>query len=833
MVKDRYLPSWTWKAVLVAGVLLFCVIYYSLLTGRKVFTHDAIIWYGHFHYFVNNILQGQFPYWDPYIIGGSFFYPNMSAYGLLDPLVFAGILIAKIFPVEILTIYIYFRIFRLLILAGGAFFLFYRITGSRMAAALGAVILFTALPFAYFAQNGLLDGIYLMPFAMYFLLGFFDARTPYQKLRQAAYCAVMTGIMMNIHIPTFYLFNLGAFTLVLLLMKREYITETFTFLKKGTHSLLVLLLFVLVVLMAAPPLMVASRDASGSGELFPMLRIVQSNNGFKVMPATDILDGSLSDKFVSHGRAIFSSKTDLVRFLYPEMGRIGHPDILEISDARLYIGILPFLLSLLGILFFRSRIKSVVAVLLPLMFINGFSFPFTVAPDTGFVQKFFNFFFPPYWARSSLFNPLQELFNMLIPPLRMNDVRMVLSSFFLLYVCILMVMGFAVIFDREALQRLVVDKRKQVIALCAALIVLKVTFVYYLEHTIFVSLYDLFLLLQVGAFAITIFFAGRGISMTAKTHWHIFCYTFVACVLLDMGIYNVLYRDWPLQDSTQLRNTITEITRYNHARKDFQLFRKPYVFLPVNHPLAAQESIAQEKGAFTYGNNHAFFTTRRYYDLLTHVPLENQFFLLGIISPIVQFYPSAQVVRWNDKKALLNYYSTQSDVASHLFVEEPHKRDATVEFSGDFTQHADAWWLRPDNVLAVYDQFLNRNRNVIERIQNNPSAFINTPDASIQITSFSPNDVVVEVDNIAKGYLYYNDGWSKYWRVFDNGREVPLVIANYNAKAVVLEPGRHEVRFLFDPVHYRLGLMAYFFGLSAATGLCIYFSYRARQEKTG
>ncbi|MGE5620121.1 MAG: YfhO family protein [Sphingomonadaceae bacterium] len=78
------------------------------------------------------------------------------------------------------------------------------------------------------------------------------------------------------------------------------------------------------------------------------------------------------------------------------------------------------------------------------------------------------------------------------------------------------------------------------------------------------------------------------------------------------------------------------------------------------------------------------------------------------------------------------------------------------------------------------------------------------------------NEVVVKASLEQPGFLVLSDSYYPGWKVYVDGREDRLLRANYLLRAVHLEPGDHEVRFVYDPLSFKLGLMLSAVGLPAA-----------------
>ena len=55
------------------------------------------------------------------------------------------------------------------------------------------------------------------------------------------------------------------------------------------------------------------------------------------------------------------------------------------------------------------------------------------------------------------------------------------------------------------------------------------------------------------------------------------------------------------------------------------------------------------------------------------------------------------------------------------------------------------------------------------------------------------------------GYLVIDDGWFPDWTATVDGRQTPVLRADYLLRAVHLPPGRHLVRLVYAPLMYLLG----------------------------
>ncbi|MDA8433451.1 MAG: hypothetical protein M0Z60_10890, partial [Nitrospiraceae bacterium] len=624
-----------------------------------------------------------------------------------------------------------------------------------------------------------------------------------RKCLYLACLTVISGISMNIYIPAFYLFNLTAFILVLFLLRIASFKEFTSSFRDRRCRINIAASILLVAMMAAPPLMIMSRDASG-GELFPILRIAQKNDGnLKKIVASETGGSSLSAGFYGE-KGVFDSYGNIVNLLYPEMWNIpffAKNDLM--AEINQYIGLIPLIFCILGLLYVKSRYRWLSVVMLALITVNMFSFE-------GMSGH-------PY-------NALQKIFNFVFPPLKMLDVRETLTAFSLFYLCMLLSMGLTLMFDTGQLGGTIKEKYLQVLAAGGVIIFLKAGITWFFGGKIVAaSQQDSFAIEQVVIFILLIFLFSRG-SITRKT----VCIALVSLIFADLFSYNYLCKRDMLMDRRPMDGVIEAADR---PEEHFQYFRDIIASPPG---LAFGESILKVKGALTYGNNHSLFSTKRYYDLLTHVRLEDQLALGGVIYPVLRFFPSVDTIRAADRNHALEYFERGAgqEVSDRLVIEDgaAQSNEGHTEVK-DFTKYEDVRGFSPYELRSFASRYLEQKGQAIAGARADISGLLNTRDYSLSLREFSPNDITISVKNEKDGYLLYNDGWSRYWRAFDGKREIPVLVANYNSKAVYLPKGAHNVRFVFDPVHYKAGLVLYYAGLLAASGMVVFLYFGDKKKE--
>lgn len=775
-------------------ILLFCLIYYNLLLGKEIFTHDSIIWCGRFLYYLESLINGYFPFWNPYIIAGTPFYPNISSV-CLDPLILLYMFFVKGLSITPLTTFIYFFLFKLAIFVIGAFYLFKHITGCRMSALVASgILLFSIAPTA-FRQIGVLDFSFLSPFTLYLTLLLFDNLNNHKRYFYLPCLVLVASVSMNILVPGYFLFNLFTFLITTFAIRIVNLDEIKSALPdKKLLAFLFFSVVLLTVMMA--PLLVLYQDSKG--ELFPSVRIIQKNGYFKKLMASEVDGSVLSEKFTKQ-LGVYNSYGNALNLIYPDMYKsfFDRKDSFRsskcyIAETFQYIGMIPFIFCVIGFIYSKSRYRYLALIMLVLIFINMFSFDSIVARP----------------------NPIQEVFHTIFPPLKMIDVKEVFSSFFLLYLAMLLSLGMKVFFDEKEWLDLIKRKYIHIITICLVILLLKfIVTGYFWGKLFFTTRLDLFAVASLLFFIILIYQYSRALVQERLLYGLILFLMFA-----DIAYYNIQIKPYVLQKNT-LGQILAEQQRMN-VNQGFEYFRIPFLETSV----AFGETIFKVKGAISRGNNHHFFTTKRYYDYLTHVPLENQFILSGCVYPILRFFPNDKVKVFEDKKGLLNYFAEADDpwtLGQYLHVEKGGEGADHIEQKGiqSLDQSEDVLWLRKDHVTAAYAKFLDREEKRLKEIRENLDQYLDTPEYKLSVKKFSPNEIVISVNNDIDGYLYYNDGWSKYWKAYDGDIEVPIKIANYNFKAVFLEEGGHVIRFVYNPGHYKLGLIAYYIG----TLFCLFF----------
>jgi hypothetical protein len=107
----------------------------------------------------------------------------------------------------------------------------------------------------------------------------------------------------------------------------------------------------------------------------------------------------------------------------------------------------------------------------------------------------------------------------------------------------------------------------------------------------------------------------------------------------------------------------------------------------------------------------------------------------------------------------------------------------------------------PDTEVILLEQPDVRQEESEATVSGQPENF----DATVQLTDFEPNRVVIEADLNSAGWLVLNDSYYTGWDAAVDGQKTPIYEANGCVRAVPLKAGQHEVVFQYRPRPLLLG----------------------------
>lgn len=117
-------------------------------------------------------------------------------------------------------------------------------------------------------------------------------------------------------------------------------------------------------------------------------------------------------------------------------------------------------------------------------------------------------------------------------------------------------------------------------------------------------------------------------------------------------------------------------------------------------------------------------------------------------------------------------------------------------------------------------QFDLRNSIVLEEkpnlpIQNDPKAISNS-------VSYKADKIIIQTQAKTNMLLFLSDSYYPGWKAYMDGKEVPILRADYSFRAVTVPNGKHVVTFVYKPLSFALGLIGAIFGLVSLVGVSFF-----------
>jgi len=75
----------------------------------------------------------------------------------------------------------------------------------------------------------------------------------------------------------------------------------------------------------------------------------------------------------------------------------------------------------------------------------------------------------------------------------------------------------------------------------------------------------------------------------------------------------------------------------------------------------------------------------------------------------------------------------------------------------------------------------------------------------LDLISYLPHEININVRTISKNILFLSDTYYPGWKAYIDGKETKIYRANYAFRAITVPTGDHRVKFIFDPMSFKIG----------------------------
>jgi hypothetical protein len=107
------------------------------------------------------------------------------------------------------------------------------------------------------------------------------------------------------------------------------------------------------------------------------------------------------------------------------------------------------------------------------------------------------------------------------------------------------------------------------------------------------------------------------------------------------------------------------------------------------------------------------------------------------------------------------------------------------------------------------------------KLVQSPDSTVQNLNSSAEIIKYSPLELIINANLKENGFLFLSDTYYPGWKVYVNGKEDKIYRANYLFRAVYLKKGKNEVRFVYEPIIFKIGLLISILTILVLTGIII------------
>ncbi len=355
--------------VCAGAVGIFFLIYVlrtMLVFGETTLMHDGFYWtYPISQYFEESLLNGAFPFWNPYTHGGEPFYPLLAQVRLYEPLSLIITFVMKLFTNDLVMMYVWNHFIKMVLMAIGVYIVF-RPWAKHLLIRLSLIpiLLFSSFMLAPFHQEGIINQFMWVPYITFFLL-----RIVYYR-DNGWHCWLLLAGLIGLNWQSYFFTGTWIFflffTLGFVFFRRDCLKDLVKI--KGLIPKVLVFSIIVLVMMVPNIVLMLEKDRF----IFParMMKVVNKKD---VAPLAAYLQYEGKPENLVEGinmsyNAIvktgsFATIWDFIQIISPDGNKhipwSGRRSWGDSSEAFIYLGLLPWAIAILGIVVGKHAIKRV------------------------------------------------------------------------------------------------------------------------------------------------------------------------------------------------------------------------------------------------------------------------------------------------------------------------------------------------------------------------------------------------------------------------------------------------------------------------------------------
>ncbi|MCU0666193.1 MAG: hypothetical protein MUF05_03750 [Candidatus Omnitrophica bacterium] len=332
------------QELLLLGCICFLYFIFVLIVFvcfKRTFSHDTMWQFGGAHYFYNCLMNGVFPYWDIYNYCGGPFYYNIGILRLLEITTFPLVFIFKFFNLSLFSLYHLDFLTKIFLYALGVYFAMRKVSKYTLSGLFAFfVFIFSTFTFVSFRQSGVFVTFAWTAWGMWFLMRLLEDK--FNIYNMVGFCFFL-GLSLNSYQGAYVLTFMQFFFLSLLFNRKAYLLS----LIKDRKNRRIFLIGVLVIsgLFLHTLAVFIEKDKN-----IAIMRQMYQGTSVPIMPA-DYLG-----LFFPGVAAKFWNSLNCKQYF---------------SECAFYIGIIPLLLSVWGMVSSRHKFRfNFIFVLMALVLVS-------------------------------------------------------------------------------------------------------------------------------------------------------------------------------------------------------------------------------------------------------------------------------------------------------------------------------------------------------------------------------------------------------------------------------------------------------------------------------